>query len=109
MVIITENAKNSLKDLANREKTKNFVYRIIKEGWGWRGPRMRLVQDEQDNVDHNENNIKIDNLSIVWGTDIDQMINRYGQLIIDHMKSLFGGKFIIHFESSGCWSYAPFF
>ena len=102
MVIVTENAKNSLKNLTNRETTKNFVYRIIKEGWGWGGPKMRLVQDEQNNLHQNENNIKIDNLSIVWSSNIDQMIDNYGKLIIDHIKSIFGGKFLIRFERSRC-------
>jgi len=34
MVIVTENAKNSLKNIADKETTKNFLYRIIKEGFG---------------------------------------------------------------------------
>jgi len=64
---------------------------------------MRLVQDELNNLNNSENNIKIDNnLSIVWDSDIDQMIDTYGKIIIDHIKSIFGGKFIIRFERSGC-------
>ena len=34
MITITERAKKSLKTISNKEKTKNIIYRVIKEGFG---------------------------------------------------------------------------
>lgn len=59
---------------------------------------MRLVQDESDNTHKDEGNLKIENVTIVWSKDIDQIIDTYGKIIIDYITSIFGGKFIIRFS-----------
>ena len=63
---------------------------------------MGLVQVPAENVATGRPSLEIEGARVTWERDIDALSARYGTLIIDHMKSLFGSSFVLGYEGAMC-------
>ena len=100
MVEVTKQAGKALNKELEEKGEKSIILKIAMMGYGWGGPRLGLVQAGSE--DDTSNSIQVDKIQIVWDDQVNQMTKMYGKLVVDYMKSVFGGKIHVGFSGVSC-------
>lgn len=90
----TEKAIEAFK---KEKKTENTMIRIAFEGFGWGGPKLRVVLEEQKNND--DIVIEVDNIHVVYEKALKPYIER---IVVDYKNLLMIKGFYIKEGLSSC-------
>jgi hypothetical protein len=63
---------------------------------------MGLVQAPAESLSTARPSMEIEGVRITWERDIDALTARYGTLIIDHSRGIFGSSFIVGYDGAMC-------
>jgi hypothetical protein len=62
---------------------------------------MGLVQAKPDETEEGRD-VDLGELRIIWDANVERMSENYGKLFIDHVKSMFGPRFVVGFDGVSC-------
>lgn len=62
---------------------------------------MGLVQAEGEEAEEGRD-VDLGDYRIIWDANVERMSQQYGKLFIDHVKSMFGPRFVVGFEGVSC-------
>lgn len=91
---LTEKAIEAFK---KEKKSDNTMIRIAFEGFGWGGPKLKVVLDEQKKDE--DTTIKVEDISVVYDESLEPYIQR---LVVDYRNLFMMKGFYIKEGMSSC-------